>query len=212
MPSSNQLVTWTDLNSFLNPKAAGRLSGDKIATKLEISTHYYVDETASPWQYYTDERCPAYQYIIPSGIYCNYYAFTTFEYEDSFYYTDCDGVPRYVSLNTNQTLEICALNDPYPYAAGGFGSVNYISYCPFNPQYNFYLANGYICNGSGGCIIDSTSQLLAFPLNFTPNSNSFYKGETAGVAYQVTDVTTQSSPFVIMYTVSYDTCAQALGC
>ena len=52
MKTNNYLVTYTDLTTMLNPQGSPA-TGNRIGTKLFITTNYYVDETASPFSTYS---------------------------------------------------------------------------------------------------------------------------------------------------------------
>jgi hypothetical protein len=67
MKVNNYLVTYTDLTTMLNPQGSPA-TGNRIGTKLFITTNYYVDETASPFSTYSSTRCPRYQDIVPKPL------------------------------------------------------------------------------------------------------------------------------------------------
>jgi len=75
MKATNYLVTYDDLTTMgLTPKGSPA-TGNRIATKLFITTNYYVDEAASPFASYSNDRCPPYQTIIsaPPPTYYTWY-------------------------------------------------------------------------------------------------------------------------------------------
>jgi hypothetical protein len=63
MKVTNGLVTYTDLSTMGLAPNGTPATGNRIATKLFITTNYYVDETASPFASYSNDRCPPYQTI-----------------------------------------------------------------------------------------------------------------------------------------------------
>lgn len=63
MKATNYLVTYTDLTTMGLAPNGTPATGNRIATKLFITTNYYVDETASPFASYSNDRCPPYQTI-----------------------------------------------------------------------------------------------------------------------------------------------------
>ena len=65
MKVNNALVTWDDLATMGLTAKNSAPTGLGIANKGELTSAYYVDETASPFSTYTSQRCPPYQSIVP---------------------------------------------------------------------------------------------------------------------------------------------------
>ena len=73
MKATNYLVTYTDLSTMGLAPNGTPPTGNRIATKLFITTNYFVDETASPFAGYSNSRCPPYQTIVPLYFYSTNY-------------------------------------------------------------------------------------------------------------------------------------------
>lgn len=84
-------------------------------------------------------------------------------------------------------------------------------YQDFIPAYNYWLADEYSCDGSGGCTLERTNVEVAFPPTFTPLRTRYYQPNFVDFAYKPVDPTTYSSSvnYIIMNTTAFVNCGLA---
>jgi hypothetical protein len=101
MKTNNALVTWDELNTMgLVRKSGNPPTGNKIVTKGDIDTYYYMSTTSVPYINYTNNRCPRYQDILSAGV-----PATVAYYGDSDYYVqECYSDPTKYETQRTYTV------------------------------------------------------------------------------------------------------------
>ena len=109
MIATNALVTWDNLSVMGLTAKAGVTppTGNRVVTKGEANTYYWLDNNAYPFSTYTNLRCPRYQDIVPltPPVICNLWE----TYDPAYFeYIDCNGTYQYQYLDYGST--ICVQN------------------------------------------------------------------------------------------------------
>lgn len=221
MKATNYLVTYTDLTTMgLAPKGSPA-TGNRIATKLFITTNYYVDETASPFAGYSNSRCPAYQTIIPANV-----------FSLSYYNTQAgaclnnDPITIISSTNPIGVGSLLYLGDgsqaftPYYYSDGSnwyYADSNVSEQTEVistgscgGVTYSIFYADEYVCSGVD-CSFVQSGVLVALDNTITPSYSNYYVPQAGGPQiFQLTS-STPTGPGVILSTTSYASCIEICG-
>lgn len=220
MKANNYLVTYTDLTTMgLIPKGTPS-TGNQIATKLFITTNYYVDETASPFAGYSSNRCPPYQTIISANTFSLSYSTTS-----SLACLNNDPITIISSTNPIVVGSILTLGDgspaftPYYYSDGsnwwyadsnGSEQTEVMSTGSCSgTTYNLFYADEYICDGIG-CSYVQSNVLVALDNTVSPIYSGFYVLAAGGFLYTLTS-STSTGPGAILNTTHYNDCISICG-
>ena len=157
MKTNNALVTWNELNTMgLVLKGGSAPTGNKIVTKGDIDTYYYMSTTYIPYIYYTADRCPRYQDILGAGV-----PTTVQSYGDSDYVTgECYCCPnQYETIRTYTVV--------FNSAASTAGYLYVIYNDTTTGTVNFYQGDTEVSwnLGTCGCVNDclSITSVTVFP-------------------------------------------------
>jgi hypothetical protein len=141
---------------------------------------------------------------------CNYY---TIEGAPSIdvEWLECDGTPNSDTVTT--AITICAQTDS-PYQTGGAGNITELGACssPTTTStttagitYDNYYADEYDC---ATCTLQATNVQIAFPTGTSVTVGKWY-GNGNGNSYQLSSLTLQSGPGLIMLVSEFNSCAFA---
>ena len=144
---------------------------------------------------------------------CNYYSIEGAPSIDV-EWLECDGTPNSDTVTT--AITICAQTDS-PYQTGGAGNITELGACSSPTTttstttagitYDNYYADEYDC---ATCTLQNTNVQIAFPTGTSVTVGKWYAPlDPNGYSYQLSSLTLQSGPGLVMYTSEFNNCGMA---